>query len=627
MSERLILCGEAGRHSSVALRLALDGDQRNVTLKIEDVARRMAANVPPVFTDLLEVAAFVHCADQATSRGGPRGRNGGQGWRRKLRFVIPVRDPDLWSASPVTDSLGDALSFLSEDSYSFEFTERSKPPPFQSYIGLDPKGPSKFEAKEVVLFSGGMDSLGGAVEQLARGGTALLVSHRAASKVYDHQRYLADELRSRYPGRVFHVPVEVTRHGNARAVEYTQRSRSFLFAAMAAAVGHMAGCKRILFCENGIVSINLPLSQQVVGARATRTTHPRALNELSGFLSALLGSEVEVENPFLWLTRRDVVERICASGHGDLLRHTVSCSRVRSMTRLHTHCGTCFQCLDRRFATLAAGKEAEDPEEMYRAELLTGEREPGETTAMAESYLRHNLDLRRMSDLKFQAKFAAEIARVSPFVGGATPDEAAKAVMDLYRRHAAAVHDVLTAAVQKHADALVGGTLAPNCILRMAVGSGGVDVASGSVGDASENDLSLTGARTLPGDCPKLPEIRFAVDPATGVARVQGVPEPLTGAGAALLAKLAEHFRADLVAGRMPEKYRYVRASTLAAELSITEPALRRRVMRVRREVTTAVEQHCGLPLSQNALLETKGWRGYRLNPNLRLVAVEQWPG
>jgi hypothetical protein len=37
---------------------------------------------------------------------------------------------------------------------------------------------------------------------------------------------------------------------------------------------------------------------------------------------------------------------------------------------LHTHCGCCSQCLDRRFAVLAAHAADHDPVEMYKVELV-----------------------------------------------------------------------------------------------------------------------------------------------------------------------------------------------------------------------------------------------------------------
>jgi hypothetical protein len=47
MPERLVLCGGAkrtGRDST--LRLALDGRSQNITLKLEDISKRLVKNVP-----------------------------------------------------------------------------------------------------------------------------------------------------------------------------------------------------------------------------------------------------------------------------------------------------------------------------------------------------------------------------------------------------------------------------------------------------------------------------------------------------------------------------------------------------------------------------------------------------
>jgi hypothetical protein len=79
-------------------------------------------------------------------------------------------------------------------------------------------------------------------------------------------------------------------------------------------------------------------------------------------------------------------------------------------------------------------------------------------------------------------------------------------------------------------------------------------------------------------------------------------------------------YREDLQAGRVPKNYQYVRAVVLANALSIEEPTLRRRVHRFRQAVCRRFEEHCGLPLSQDAIIETKEWSGYRLNPSVRLV-------
>ena len=60
-------------------------------------------------------------------------------------------------------------------------------------------------------------------------------------------------------------------------IEKTQRTRSFLFASLAFVLARMFGKERFTFFENGVISFNLPIAGDVLGARATRTTHPRVI--------------------------------------------------------------------------------------------------------------------------------------------------------------------------------------------------------------------------------------------------------------------------------------------------------------------------------------------------------------
>jgi hypothetical protein len=81
------------------------------------------------------------------------------------------------------------------------------------------------------LFSGGLDSLTGAVDRLSNGtARLLLVSHQSSTKVANRQKGLARDLADRFPSRVLHVPVRISMRGTEGS-ERTQRTRSFLFGA------------------------------------------------------------------------------------------------------------------------------------------------------------------------------------------------------------------------------------------------------------------------------------------------------------------------------------------------------------------------------------------------------------
>ena len=146
------------------------------------------------------------------------------------------------------------------------------------------------------------------------------------------------------------------------------------------------------------------------------------------FFSAAVGKPIEVDNPFIWKTKADVVRSIVDHGCGELIKHTVSCTRVYDITRLHTHCGCCSQCLDRRFAILAANAAEHDPVEMYKVELLAGPRDSANDQTMAESYVRTALELREIGELAFFGRFSCDTARVLPCFPSLSADEVGRRV-------------------------------------------------------------------------------------------------------------------------------------------------------------------------------------------------------
>ena len=68
-----------------------------------------------------------------------------------------------------------------------------------------------YEPDRVLMFSGGLDSLAGIVETAARGGKAVLVSHRPVSTLYARQRTLFVELQKKFPGQLIHIPVWINK--------------------------------------------------------------------------------------------------------------------------------------------------------------------------------------------------------------------------------------------------------------------------------------------------------------------------------------------------------------------------------------------------------------------------------
>jgi hypothetical protein len=116
----------------------------------------------------------------------------------------------------------------------------------------------------------------------------------------------------------------------------------------------------------------------------------------------------------MWLTKVEIVERIAARGFGEFIRDTRSCTRVRDMTILNSHCGKCSQCVDRRFAMIAAGQAHNDPEEAYKVDLFLDERPAGPDWEMALAYVRSASDVNQMEDVAFFSRYG-EVSRAVRF--------------------------------------------------------------------------------------------------------------------------------------------------------------------------------------------------------------------
>lgn len=449
------------------LELRLWGPNENVHLHIDDVCGALVHDVPTHFLDLIDIATYVYVADQATRRGGPGVENAGAEWRRTLFFRIPVRTPEFWNNPQILESLRGTLSFLSEDEYIFDFRPMTRPPSFQHYFSFAPGDSAVGKCEEVVLFSGGLDSLGGAVEEAVTNKRRIaLVTHLPTNKFARRRRRL-QELLAQHAGEAApaHFPVGINEKECLNA-EYTQRSRSFLYATLGATVANILGLSRIRFYENGVISMNFHLADQVVGAKATRTTHPRVLNGFRAIFSAVAERPFDVQNPFLWKTKSEIVKQIASAGCADMIGLSTSCTHIWELSNEKTHCGACSQCIDRRFAVLAAAQGANDPAEAYKVDLVTDARAEGEPRTMLASYVETASQIAKMSALEFYGYYG-EVGRVVTQLPGENKDRIALDIFDLHQRHAKQVSSVVDGALAKYSTAIRERQVPDSCLLRL----------------------------------------------------------------------------------------------------------------------------------------------------------------
>lgn len=471
---RLVLCGgaEAGGAATAKrteLRLDTRGDDANVNLKLEDVARVLVQDLTPRLVDLLEIASYIFAADCSTERDGKWTDDGAtEPWSRSFHFVIAVRDPQFWSRADVSEALTRVVRFLSDDQVAFEFTQADAPAQTQSYLELKTDQWPEPNVDRVVMFSGGLDSLAGAVECARRGERLVLVSHRPTPQMSKRQRELVAALRRTFPETsLLHIPVWVNKD-KVLGREHTQRTRSLLFASLGTVVAESLRAPAVTFFENGIVSINLPIADEVLGARASRTTHPQALRYLSRLMGLVVGRPLEVENPFIFDTKTEVVERLRGEA-APLIALTCSCAHTGIFqSKTQWHCGACSQCIDRRIALLNAGLGASDAPEDYRTDVFRGPRSEGYERNIAVGYARHAVEIHRMGEVQVATKFAAELARAAKCHPPAR--ESAERFATMHKRHAEGVFAVLQEQVQVASAETLSGTLDPSSLLALVQG-------------------------------------------------------------------------------------------------------------------------------------------------------------
>ena len=360
---------------------------QNVQLLLTDFIRGVF-HLPARIQDLLEIAAYVFCADRYVSRGNKEAVEY-HSWSRDFKFFIKVRDADFWNSEKVAKLLNESLTWMTGDrSHSFIFLPghtTDKADIFDS----DEFSLSKQGVPRIVLFSGGMDSLAGIIELLETSiDSVLLISHRSKnpSTVRTQQR-LMKALEYHYPGRINYRILECHLY-KFRAPEESQRTRAFLYCSMALALANALKQSDFYIYENGVTALNFPKRAGMINARASRTTHPKTIRLLKELFSLIIDQSIEIRTPFTFKTKTDVVEVLKKFNRLDLMNSSVSCSKTFKELGQATHCGRCSQCIDRRFAAYASECDSADEGGIYAFDFINEQIDDSETKTGIIDYLR-----------------------------------------------------------------------------------------------------------------------------------------------------------------------------------------------------------------------------------------------
>jgi hypothetical protein len=320
--------------------------------------------------DLLVLATHVHAADTRISRK----TESKDAWTREIRLVVPVSDPSRWNnANPVLSRI---LGFLTGDRWTVGF--RSRPKKFSRIVIRDDAQLIAPPFDSVNLFSGGLDSLIGAIDALEQGHTPLFVSHAGEGAVSKPQENCFDALQKHY-NKNSSERLRVWMNFSKKLVrgvapEETTRGRSFLFFALGVFSGTaLPGDLILRVPENGLISLNVPLDPLRLGALTTRTTHQFYIARWNELLMRL-GMPGTIENPY-WDKTKGEMAANCSNNKllKALIPKSMSCSsptKGRYQGHAAEHCGYCLPCLIRRAALKGIGDKTQYTVDDLQAQVM-----------------------------------------------------------------------------------------------------------------------------------------------------------------------------------------------------------------------------------------------------------------
>ncbi|HUE10968.1 MAG TPA: Qat anti-phage system QueC-like protein QatC [Steroidobacteraceae bacterium] len=305
---------------------------------IREAVRRLELKPAARAWDILSIALAVIAADTAVRR-----NESPDGWTRQIDLQVALGDPAFWSSQTLL--LTAILRFLTTDIWNLTFLDKGVVP-------VPPKR-AKMPLEDCVsLLSGGLDSLVGALDLTTRHKKKPYLVSQVALGDKEKQTYFA----SKIAGGLSHLQLNhvVTCPGEN---ERSQRARSLIFLAYGVLLAttlrryHEGKPVTLYVCENGLISINPPLTPGRLGSLSTRTTHPEFLGLFQSLLDAAR-LNIRIENPYQFKTKGAMLAE--CSDQAFLGKHahlTTSCGRyARNGFR---HCGRCVPCLIRRASFLA----------------------------------------------------------------------------------------------------------------------------------------------------------------------------------------------------------------------------------------------------------------------------------
>jgi len=203
------------------------------------------------------------------------------------------------------------------------------------------EAPSFNLSRTVCLFSGGVDSYAGILlaQEKIKNVVGVFAAHSDQARMIHIVRTIERKVLAKAK-----IDLHELRVPSVGSLGYAQL-RGFLYIVGAAAWMNLLQAERLLVTECGPTMYQPKFSPF---DSTTMTTHPVVMRFASKVIRILLQREIKIVTPFENLTKAEV---FAVSPHKSGLRYTHSCISQR----FGRHDGTCYGCVIRRLAGIAAG--------------------------------------------------------------------------------------------------------------------------------------------------------------------------------------------------------------------------------------------------------------------------------
>lgn len=332
------------------------GASRDFDLYLSEIEKFIGHSLHPVVVDLYKIAVTVYISDLQITR--PT-----RAQSRTICILISVSDKSKWDAEK--QHLESTLRILSGDNFTFHFVQGKYPDTGFVFTKKD-------EHKAVSLFSGGLDSLAGVKWLVDKAIKPVLVSHDSNSKKTTHVQNILYSGLKKIINNLDSIQVKSRPiSSDLKSKELTQKTRSFLYLTLGSMIALELGISDVYLFENGVLALNIPITTSRIHTN-TKTAHPTYISNYNRILSDVFPDAISVKNPFVSMTKGEVISVLNNDSYKPLVKETLTCSRAFKLQITQgtnaKHCGVCIPCILRRSAMHSAALW--DYDDVYASDIV-----------------------------------------------------------------------------------------------------------------------------------------------------------------------------------------------------------------------------------------------------------------